>query len=210
MENNKKEHHESFGLVSFNRTSCNKALTLFGSGIKHNNIISLTIKRACQQRQFGSYHYFEEGDIIEVNMSQSQFAECITSMNMGSGVPCTIMRVQGKRMEDCKEISEREKLQEDFEKQINAVNKRVRDLTESINSLKGKLTKKDQEAITNATGMLNQEIEQNLPFMRECYERSIDKSIKEGKAEIEAFALNRQLHDSIEFRKIEKSDDKIE
>lgn len=208
MKENITEKHDSYGLVGFSRISCTKGLSLFGSSIRHPNVISLRIMRANKTRQYNRDYHSSEEQLIEVYMSQAQFAECITSMNMGDGVPCTIMRVAGKEMPPCKEVSERLKLQEDFESQVKEVNTSVREMLETVNNLTHKMTKKDQETIKKATEKIVREMEENLPFVRESYEKSIDKSIKEGKAEIEAFALNRQLNgmvdnQSLEGRKVE-------
>jgi len=47
-------------------------------------------------------------------MSQSQFSEAITSMNVGSGVPVTIRSVMGKSMPLCQEKTIREKTSENI------------------------------------------------------------------------------------------------
>ena len=195
-----KENKQSdcFGLIGFGRVNSSKAQSLVGSSIKHSNLISLTISTASKQRTFCTDHFFADKSIVEIYMSQSQFAECITSMNMGSGVPCTLKVVNGRRMSDCEETSERQRLRDDFDNQIKSVNKNAKALTEVISGLVGKLNKRDQEAIKSAIRNLNQDIESNLPFVRTCFDESIDKSVKEAKAEVEAFVQNRQLSKLVE------------
>lgn len=105
------EHHESFGVAQFNRVSgsCGR---LFASPLEdHMGMIRLTIDRAQRVRsRFDNANYWPaygkgvnpsgagSRTICEVNMSSTQFAELITTMNSGSGTPVTIHEVTGTRM----------------------------------------------------------------------------------------------------------------
>ena len=81
--------HPAFGMVSFRRITGGDNV-LFGSSIKHNDRIQLTIKHGEQDRTLHEDGYYGRKRIVEVEMSYSQFAECIGAMNVGDGVPGTI------------------------------------------------------------------------------------------------------------------------
>lgn len=94
--------HESFGCIAFNRVqgSCN----LFGSSIRHHgNFIEMTLSRAvlidCGLDGQGD-RVFPKNEIVRVRMSNAQFADAITNMNVMPGIPCTITRVNGNSMQD--------------------------------------------------------------------------------------------------------------
>ncbi len=73
---------------------------MFGSSIMHNNVIRLSTERE------GNEDWFLAGTdindmIVEVEMSYTQFAEAITSLNIGDGIPVTITKVNGTFVEPC-------------------------------------------------------------------------------------------------------------
>lgn len=75
---------------------------LFGSSIKHHDIITLRISPAYMDRDLNYDRYYAENHpYIEINMSQSQFAQAITSLNMGAGVPVTLRQINGEYIEPC-------------------------------------------------------------------------------------------------------------
>jgi len=77
------ESHPSYGMVSFNRQQQTPPANLFGSSIKHQTLISLTIRRGTKERDLSRDWYFGGEELIEVLLSPNQFAEAITHMNMG-------------------------------------------------------------------------------------------------------------------------------
>ena len=95
MAFNNKERHPSYGMLQFNRTSGGKT-ALFGSSIQHSDTIMMRLRQGEVSRDINNDWFFGADVIVEVEMSYSQFAECITSMNMGSGVPVTIRYIKGQ------------------------------------------------------------------------------------------------------------------
>src|SRR5271154_1604303 len=97
------EKHESYGMVGINRTS-SSGTNLFGSIATHHSFITLSVKRAEVHRHLASdWYHAEARDLIEIEMSHSQFAEMITSPGIGDGIPCTIRAFDGKLLESCPE-----------------------------------------------------------------------------------------------------------
>lgn len=91
MFEDKKESHESFGMMGFSRVQCGgDGAALHGSDLKHNTLIRMTLSHGSKKRGLSNDWYHAEGRIAEVEMSQNQFSEMITSMNMGDGIPVTL------------------------------------------------------------------------------------------------------------------------
>ena len=93
------ENHPSFVTVQFSRLSGSKRF--FGSSVTSHSWIRLQIRPATL------YHYLGEDSIyatnrslVEVDLSPAQFAELLTTMNVGSGVPGTLIRFDGKKVEE--------------------------------------------------------------------------------------------------------------
>ena len=93
MINNK--DHPSYGILRLTRASNGgQGVALFGSSIHHNNTIRLSISKGFEERKENETRYYGyaamKDSYIDLEMCYSQFAEAITSIGMGEGVPVTI------------------------------------------------------------------------------------------------------------------------
>ena len=85
-----RECHPAFGMIGIFRTSGQRHL--FGSPLeRHNGYVTLRVRHA---ERFSSGHgsdsFFGRSQIINVVLSEAQFAQLITNWNQGEGVPCTL------------------------------------------------------------------------------------------------------------------------
>lgn len=186
MPNGERTEHESFGMIEIHRTQGGYPY-LFGSSIPHNNKVSITIKHAEMERHLNSDHYYGRRQIVEIEMSPTQFAEAITNMNT-SGVPCTIRYIEGKRMENCPFVGKREQFADEFEDKMRRIAKELDTLSELAQALtQTKAPNKDQkEAILKEVERIRMEIGDNLPFTYRMFNEQMDKTVLEAKGEFEA------------------------
>ena len=190
-----KKTHKSYGMIQFSRITSSKAIPLFGSSIKHRDTIVLRIKEAEMVRELNKDHIFDRGTIVEVEMSQSQFAEAITSLNNGSGVPATIKwtREDG-RIEECDYEDKRQVFENEF-KQTQVEQKKYYDefskYLENLLDDKKTLGKKDKEDIMRNLDILSGRIFSNTEFVYKQFNEQMDKTVLEAKGEIEAFMQNK-------------------
>lgn len=82
-----KKEHPSYGIIRIARSSVSgRGTALFGSSIMHNNVIRLAITQGVMERDANEDRFFPKermkDRLIEVEMSYTQFAEAITSLNM--------------------------------------------------------------------------------------------------------------------------------
>lgn len=193
----KPETHESYALVSFSRTSCNgEGATLFGSSIKHNNTIRLRICKAELRRNLNSDNYYGGERLIEVEMSPTQFAEAITSMNCGDGVPCTLNQLGRQSMERPKGEAKREQFVGEFKESTDKVASQLDELAEFANRLNDKptVTKGERAELLERIRMVRQKIESDLPFVATQFNKQVSKTVHEAKGEIEAHFLHQVLN----------------
>ena len=184
--------HESYGLIGFSR--CTGSKRLFGSAIpKHGTFISLRISHAQRLHHLSRDWYHPRKTIIELDLSAAQFADLITSMNMGVGVPCTINYLNGKIEPSPDLETEAEKVRTDFRSDIKGL---VTKLKESQKEVKEILSQKtillsDREKIRWVLDKVVQDVEANMPFVLDSFQEASDKVITHAKAEIEAFTNTR-------------------
>lgn len=187
--------HPAFGMIGFSRISGGEN-TLFGSSIKHNDRIILKIKHGEQDRYLHEDWYYGHGLITEVEMSYSQFAECITAMNVGDGVPCTIRYTEkdGHIPAIAKNESKREHFRSEFSDTILKAMKQVQEEIEVIQKSlddKKNLGVKDRKEMISKLQQVKYNIGRNLDFCVEQFDEQMEKTTMEAKGEIEAFCQNK-------------------
>lgn len=187
--------HPAFGMIGFSRVSGGEN-TLFGSSIKHNDRIILKIKHREQNRHLHEDWYYGHGLITEVEMSYSQFAECITAMNVGDGVPCTIRYTEkdGHIPAIAKNESKREQFRSEFSDTILKAMKQVQEEIEVIQKSlddKKNLGVKDRKEMISKLQQVKYNIGRNLDFCVEQFDEQMEKTTMEAKGEIEAFCQNK-------------------
>jgi len=91
-----REKHPSFGMIGAYRTSISPpGHALFDSDIMHQHTVVLRIEHADRRRDLHRDWIHGTDRIIEVEMSEAQWASFVSSMNT-SGVPCTLREIQGE------------------------------------------------------------------------------------------------------------------
>ena len=191
MDNEKISKHESYGMVSVHRTHGGMS-NLFGSSIQHGNTIRLAINLAEVHRKYNTDFYYPRDQIIEIELSPVQFSELITNMNT-TGVPCTIKKLQGKRMSECPSVNKKQEFENELVDDMKMISNRMAKLTkrteEILNSKKAP-TKAEKQEILREIDKLHQEVASNLPFAYECFNEQMEKTVGEMKGEIDAFVTH--------------------
>ena len=177
------EEHPAFAMIGASRVQGTHH-ALFGSDFEHQHFITITIKGARVIRDLSSDWYSTAGlpTYIEVSMSMYQWAEFISTLNVGDGVPCTIEfiggeghipaidKVEDRRQQLREEVSD---TQADAIKAIEALrdaapNKKLRDLAETA----------------------LREMRSNLPFVAKQFDEHAEKTVARAKVEIETYITN--------------------
>lgn len=204
--------HPAFGMIGFRRITGGDNV-LFGSSIKHNDRIQLTIKHGEQDRALHKDWYYGRKKIVEVEMSYSQFAECISAMNVGDGVPCTIRFTEkdGHIPAIEENNSKREQFRNEFSdtiaKAMEQIQNQINQIQESINTKKT-LGIKDRKEIVSQLQHVKHNIGSNLDFCVSQFDEQMDKSTMEAKGEIEAFCQNK-INSIAQAALVEKKDELI-
>jgi hypothetical protein len=194
LEDGMGEKHESFGLIGISRITGGHE-TLFGSSIKHSNTIRIEIKPAKRFRDLNTDWYHENGiPYIEIEMSPTQFAEAITTLNHSPGIPVTIKYINGKALEPCPDVNKRQQFENEFKKDMEDIRDKLDKLTKEateILSSKKNITIAERNLILDQIRSLKQEIGSNLPYVNKMFNEQMDKTVLEAKGETEAFFINK-------------------
>ena len=88
-----RETHPAWALVGAYRVSNSPpGATLFDSDIRHTHTVIVRLSTASRRRDLSHDWHHGEREFVEIEMSEAQWASFVSSMNSGSGVPCTIRR----------------------------------------------------------------------------------------------------------------------
>lgn len=182
--------HPSFANLYIGRSQCSGQKALFGSSIKHHDTIVLKIFPAFIDRDLNMDRYFPETrPYIEIEMSQSQFAQAITSLNMGAGVPVTLRRLHDQYIEPCPFVDKREQFNNEFREDMNALSRKLTEATKHVEKLieeKRTFNKADKDQILSALKSVTSQLASHYPYMYSMFNEQMDKTVTEAKAEIES------------------------
>lgn len=188
--------HPSYGMIGVSRISGGN-LVLNGSDFIHNRSIAIRIKYGELLRDSASEHHYAGSEIVEVYMSEAQWATFVSSMNIGEGVPCTLTRVMGKSIPMIPKPRNRaiqftDAVKERLEKSreaLEALSKSIDDTKISI-----KLKKELQDLVREA----RVNIGSNLNFVATQFGEHIEKNVESAKMEVSAFIHNAITHAGLE------------
>lgn len=186
------EAHESYGLVSFSRIT-GSFRNLFGTNVDSSNAIKLRIKKCSVNHHLGSDWHRDDGDLIEVTLSPNQFSELLTTMNQGSGVPCTINNIAGKRIDiPPKRESTPEKVRFEFQDQVNEIKTEMSDQKSRLDAILNKksISKSDREDIRKIIERNHMQVTSNLPFYLKQFNKATNKIVDEAKSVVDSFVTS--------------------
>ena len=184
------EKHPSWGMIGFCHTQGGER-QLFGSDVSNHNTIHLTIKHAKKHRELGRDWTMGADTICEVELSALQFAELLTNMNVGDGVPCTIRYPNNdgyiKYQEEKSKIDviygERDEVVERASSRLKEVEGALRELIDNKKISKtvgSELLHKLSTALPDLEG-------NNFEFYKRQATEEIDKMVVEAKSQISEY-----------------------
>jgi hypothetical protein len=194
MKFENKETHDSYGMIGLVRMTGGDK-NLFGSSIKHHSTMCLKVKRCERKRDLNRDWYHGTDVLVEIELSPVQFAEMITAVGVGDGVPCTIRRTENNwGIEDPPETSQRLLFEEEFQSSMDEVASTCYGDVKEVDALllkKGTITVKERKAVSNIINRVISNITSHLPFIQYSFNKAMDKTTLEAKGEVEAFITNK-------------------
>lgn len=183
--------HPSYGILHIARTSGGtSAIRLFGSPLAtHYGTIRLSISKGWWIHGLHHDRYFGMNkEFIEIEMSAAQFADAITSLNIGSGTPCTIRYVNGERVPNPPaHATEAEHIRDNFSSSLDRYRAKLVEYRKVIEEETAKLSAKAREKIRVALDVMQDQLSSNVPFVVKQFQEATTRITTAAKAEVEAF-----------------------
>jgi len=186
------EEHPAFAIMGASRVSHSPpGATLFDSEIRHQHYVSVKIGHATRNRHLNRDWIRKDKEIIELIMSEAQWASFVSSMNSGDGVPATI-RWHGR--EEIPGIEHEPRMQESMDEVRGAGTKALAQIKEAFAAVEEKPNKGNlrhlKAMIDNAPA--------NMVFAAESLTEHTENVVQKARADIEAMVRSHAEHIGIE------------
>ena len=180
------EQHPAYAQIGANRVS--GGAYLYGSDFKHQHYITIQIHDSELHRQLSGDRAHSKRRLIEIAMSEAQWATFVSSLNQGGGVQCTleftpeagivppITQPKDRKLQFSREMGER------FDMVVQA----LKDLAALIDAapLSGKKKKELQDELRVA----EMNLAPNMAFVAERFSEHMESTIEKAKSEVNAYA----------------------
>jgi hypothetical protein len=186
--------HPAYALIGAGRVSCGGAgggISLYGSDFKHNDYVRITIRRSQLGRGLSHDYFYGSGEqLIEVALSYSQWAEFVSSMNMGEGIACTLQHVAGQQVPQLPPPPKRdEQFITEQQKDMDALIALVADAEKQVAELN--ISQKAKTVMLNLAFKIKQELKDNLPFVMKSFGKHLEDTVEKAKTEVNAYVENK-------------------
>jgi hypothetical protein len=187
--------HPAFAVIGASRVSGHA--TLAGSPLRHNGYINIRINYARENVYHTHSNFYPivgkfDGTIVELSLSEAQWATFISTLNMGSGVPCTIEYARNGECERkplIEDVSYEEKRSEDIRKKAEEFNKQAMEavsMIEEMLSTKGSFTKGNLKRVLEVLRQPVVNMPRNMEFLADMLTEHQQSLVETAKAEVAA------------------------
>lgn len=185
-------NHPAFGQIGAYHTS--GRAVLYGSDFVHQHYVTVRIARSTLNRNLSRDRYFGGQEVVEVAMSEAQWATFVATPNQGSGVPCTLSRIQGETMPELPDPpAVHSSYKAEAKDAVAQVERELRDLREHLaRDLKG-LSGKAQSAALGHVDAALRAISSSLPFIAESMGEFMEGVVEKAKIEVDAY-VSQTIH----------------
>jgi hypothetical protein len=181
--------HPAFGQIRAGRVSGSS--TLYGSDFLHHHYITIYINRSELHRDLSRDWHFPREELIEVALSEAQWATFVSSLNVGGGVPCTIQHVDGKQAPGIpfrvQEDDFKTELNDTVRGMVERIDKTIREVEEGIGT---SLSKKKRDELTAELHRLRSDVSSGLPFVAESFGEHMEQTVESAKVEVHGYVQN--------------------
>ena len=179
--------HPSFAIVTAARCSGQES-HLFGSATPGYNHVCIEVSEASTEfnPQLGIQSYHAGKRVLSLKMSRLQFAELVTGVSGGEGIPCTIDWRNGERIAPPPVISSvLEQIETDFRDDMDAViHSKCDDLLDKARELRTKINvnKGDRDEFVKLAETLVAQIATASPYALHRFSAAVERMTAELKA----------------------------
>lgn len=185
-QDNGYESHPAWVLIGASRVSQSPpGQALFDSDIRHQHYVVVTLKRAERKRDLN--HDWKHGreTIVEVAMSEAQWASFVSSMNTGDGVPATLQWDATQENPMVPGVPYAPRLQVSMEEVHGAAWKAQKKVEDAFAAYKEKKSAANLRDLEIAIGHMTP----NMDFAARSLSEHAENVVQRARADIESFVV---------------------
>lgn len=176
------ETHPAWGLIGANRVSSTPGAPLFDSDLLHGHYVMVRIQHAQRKRSLARDWLFGRKHIVEIAMSEAQWASFVSTMNVGDGVPCTIESIGKERVP---EVSHEPRLAVSMDEVEGAAAKAMEAIQEKFAAYQ----KNKTAANLRSLGITIGNATPNITFAASSLTEHAENVVQRARADIEAMVV---------------------
>jgi hypothetical protein len=186
--------HDAFGEISVIRRSNSHEVAMYGSDLGHRTAIVVKLARSHQLRNFNTNVTSSDEELIEFEVSESQWARIVSSVGGGS-TPVTLRKAppRGAAVAGMPMI-EGQSMRQQFHNEVEEkFAKYMRDGAELLNKFeqlaetKGAINKTEFKQMREAMSALVDGLPRNFAFMQEQFHNTMERTADQVKTELESY-----------------------
>lgn len=174
-----REDHPAYGQIGVSRVTSTPGAVLYGSDFRHGGYMVITVRRSSVARSLSSDYHHGGDDLVQVALSEAQWATFLSTPNIGMGVPCTIQYtdVEGYVPSIVPDSNRRAQ----FNDEIGAT------LQDAIGLMTEVMDSAPTKALREKARRAIQELKANLPFVAKRYDEHAEETGEKLKVEVAAY-----------------------
>lgn len=177
------ETHPAYGIIGASHVS-STGTRLAGSDFKHSGFVTIRIGRAKLYRGLSHDRWHKDHDIIEVSVSEAQWATFISTLNQGEGVPCTLDHVRGEDVIPAigGRADRRAQFKAEASEDLSKAEAKIDEMLALVRA--GKMRKTELESLLIQTKNM---MSGGVNFVAKSFGEHVETTLAHAKVEIEAY-----------------------
>lgn len=183
--------HPAYAQIRASRISGGRIL--YGSDFQHQNYVRVSIHQSQLRRNLSNdWPHAELGAIVEVDMSEAQWATFVSSMNVGSGTQCTLNSVNGEMIAQLPPPPDRkDQFKTEATERAQMALDAMKELAAQIDATS--LSQKAKVQLHNSLRVASSQLTSALPFVLEQFGEHMETTVEKAKIEINAYVTQNVL-----------------
>lgn len=175
--------HPAYAQIGASRVSGHAVL--YGSEFNHQHYVSIRIKTSEHIRSLSNDWHHGRRELIEVCMSEAQWASFVSSMNVGDGPCCTLHHFDGSLVP---QPPEPKQTTEHFRKELAQVHADVQAvLNEIAGALSGAIGKRTAEDLQHRLRLAAGRLTGSAGYVADQFDEHMEATTEKAKIEVNAF-----------------------
>lgn len=181
------ETHPAYGTIGASRVSSTPGAVLFGSDFRHQHYMVISIRKASLNRSLSNDYVSGGEELIEVALSEAQWATFVSTPNVGWGTACTLKHIDRRPVPGIIPNQNRiDQSRGERDERVKEGYKALDDLLATVeaSNLSGKAKQDLRHRVEVAKGAMGPGVE----WVAQQFDEHMEKTVERAKTEVNAYA----------------------